>query len=125
MKITFTGITKEEAIKRLEAAAAEGRAFAARIRAKNDPRFSSSVKAEDSKVLKYEKLAQIIRNADGNTISIETKDEGSLYFGLARGESTFYDADHMYMVTPESVSEMPFELMLAIGEQEASKTANM
>lgn len=127
MKITFTGITKEEAVSRLQAAAADNRAHAARMRAMECPEkmvaaYKKAADDSERKAAKCDAFADTIMAADGDSISIADKDEGLFHIALASGESTFCGADSMYTITPEDVSEIPFGIMLAIGEAKAAKT---
>lgn len=129
MKITFTGISKEEAIKRLAAAAADDRAYAARMLTKgaSDSEswadfYKDAADTAERKAAKCDAMADAIRRAEGDSFSISEKDEGTLYFSLAHGVNTFYAADSMYTITPEDIKEVPFEIMLAIGEANAAKT---
>ena len=121
MKITFTGITKEEAIKRLEADAAENRAFARRIAAKGAA-FARVAEEDERKAEKCDILAAMIEATDTASISIDEPYEGALFFALTRGVHSIDTATRLYTITPEDVSEIPFEIMLAMGECEAAKT---
>lgn len=116
MKITLTGITKEEAIRKLEAAAIENRAFAARITYK--PVSDNARHAAD----RYEALSETITAADGNCFRIIDTDEGHLFIALADGA---FETNPVYTITPEVSKEIPWEIGLARGALEAAKTENL
>lgn len=119
MKITFTGITKIEAIDRLDKAAHEQRSFADRIGA--NYRFASEARKANARADHFSRIADILR-ASGDKISMSDSDESFLYLALAKYEHTFDASYRMYTITPESESEVPYQIMLAEGEHEAQKT---
>lgn len=121
MKITFTGITKEEAIRKLDASAARNRAFAARTASMGE--MFATVAAQDMrKAEKCDTLSAMVKASTNNEIYIDDSYEGTLFFALAADVDSMYAAYSLYTITPETVAEMPFEAMLAMGEQEAAKT---
>lgn len=120
MKITFTGITQEGAVQKLEAAAADCRAFAARITSKGEA-YAALVAQEESKADHYEAIARTIKSADSDSISIGDADMGLFSLAMARGTATFEEADSLFKATLESIEECPFEIMLAEGKKEAAK----
>lgn len=119
MKITFTGISKSEAIDRLEKTANEERRFAARIGANS--LFASVADKANARAKQFTEIADIIRNADGDAC-MSSDDEKRLYLALAKYEHTFEASDRLYIATPESVDELPFDAVLAEGAAESEKT---
>lgn len=119
MKITFTGITREEAIRKIESSAAEKRTFAARI-------SGVDAKMADTEIRKADRLEAIARMIEtSESISISMKDEGLLYYALAHGLYTFDDADSQYKRTCETEEEreaLIWGIRLAQGAMAAAKT---
>jgi hypothetical protein len=119
MKITFTGITKIEAIDRLEKKANDERLFAARIGA--NPILASQAEKANSRAKQCIDIAEIIRNSEGD-VRMTSSDERILWYALGEDEFTFDAADSLYVATPESDDDIPFEVVLVEGALEAQKT---
>lgn len=119
MKITFTGITKEEAIYRLDHVAKDMRFHAARIEVK--PIFASEAAKEKRRADRLVALADTLRTSDGE-VSMSDSDEKLLYLACAQFEHTFDAADAMFTISHEDGDALPLDFILAEGAYQAQKT---
>ena len=128
MRITFTGISKEKVIKKLEAAASESRAFAERIG--KDPTGKSTAETALANAAAYTALATRVREAEGDALSMTRGEECNLFTALASAPNRIINSiTPVYKVSYESEADIPAEMRLAValaeGKREAAKTENM
>ena len=127
MKITFTGISREEAIRKLQAKAVEHGKFADRMAATYGADNPTAVNNRHLAEQNTE-VARLIAAADSDTVHMTKSDETCLCYALV-DIAPGYDTHNLYRVKFEEDDKIPgliaFANALNEGAREAAKTAKM
>lgn len=131
MKITFTGISREEIVNRLMAKADENGKFADRLAATygaDNAVFHDSIVNGRHMAERNAEVARLIAAAESDALHMTVSDEGFLYSALV-AIAPGYDTYNLYRVEFEEGDKIPGEITLANalaeGERVAAKTENL